>query len=235
MLSRLHLVRNLTHFLRSAPCRQLHEYFQYTRAIFGSVNEYYPKYAGRFKEPEHPIDIKKAEEQHSEYMEQVKKLLSGKVVKTADNRFPDQIFVQDPAVIYDGIALLARSNAAVRVEEKEVVRQALEELGFNDIQEMKHPEAFLDGGDVIFTGREFLIGMSSRTNKASSVIIIIYFFASVRWIIIVNFVFLLGWSGGICQGVFKMASHSNTGKARSDRVSSHFDEFHVRNRHHRYQ
>ena len=169
MLPRLHSLRCLSRALASAPRRGVHEYFQYTGAICGTVNDSYPQYSGRFKEPDVPINLKKAEEEHRLYVEQLKKLLPGKVLQNPpDNRFPDQIFIQDPALVYHGIALLGRSNSPPRVCEKYLVKQALEEMGFNEIHEMKRPDAYLDGGDVLFTGREFIVGLSSRTNKASN-------------------------------------------------------------------
>lgn len=35
------------------------------------------------------------------------------------------------------------------------------------VVEMKHP-GVMDGGDVLFTGREFFVGISSRTNKVNN-------------------------------------------------------------------
>ena len=36
-----------------------------------------------------------------------------------------------------------------------------------EIFEVDDPEAIIDGGDVMFTGREFLVGLSKRTNKVN--------------------------------------------------------------------
>nr|XP_023648578.1 N(G),N(G)-dimethylarginine dimethylaminohydrolase 1-like isoform X2 [Paramormyrops kingsleyae]XP_023648579.1 N(G),N(G)-dimethylarginine dimethylaminohydrolase 1-like isoform X2 [Paramormyrops kingsleyae] len=43
------------------------------------------------------------------------------------------------------------------------MKSALQELNFK-IVEMKDDTATLDGGDVLFTGREFFVGLSKRTN-----------------------------------------------------------------------
>jgi dimethylargininase len=45
------------------------------------------------------------------------------------------------------------------------MKEALGGLGF-DVIEMQEP-ARLDGGDVLFTGREFFVGVSTRSNKES--------------------------------------------------------------------
>lgn len=34
--------------------------------------------------------------------------------------------------------------------------------------EIADPKATLDGGDVLFTGREFFVGLSGRTNEAGN-------------------------------------------------------------------
>ena len=158
--------------LQSVPrfARQVHEYFQYTRAIIGSsVNNRFVQGAIRFEEPVSPVDREKANEQHRTYVEQLKRIIPGKIVQIpADDRFPDQIFTEDPAVVYDGKALLTRMLEPSRAGEKELMTRALEEIGgFKEIHEMKNPDAHLDGGDVLFTGREFLVGLSSRTNAVS--------------------------------------------------------------------
>ena len=155
------------------PCfsRQFHDYFHYTRAIVGSLNDRFVQGAIRFEEPGSPVDREKANEQHRTYVEQLKNIIPGKIVQIpADDRFPDQVFTEDPAVVYAGKALLLRMREPSRSGEGELMKQALEEIGgFKEIYEIKNPEAHLDGGDVLFTGREFLVGLSSRTNAVSQV------------------------------------------------------------------
>ena len=55
-------------------------------------------------------------------------------------------------------------RSPTRAGEGEPMRSVLEELDLR-IVPMMDPDAYLDGGDVIFTGREFLVGLSKRTNK----------------------------------------------------------------------
>lgn len=43
------------------------------------------------------------------------------------------------------------------------MRAMMEKLGLN-VVEMK-PPGLMDGGDVLFTGKEFFVGLSTRTNK----------------------------------------------------------------------
>uniref|UniRef100_A0A8C2CU84 Dimethylargininase n=1 Tax=Cyprinus carpio TaxID=7962 RepID=A0A8C2CU84_CYPCA len=50
------------------------------------------------------------------------------------------------------------------------VKAALTELGLN-IVEMTDESATLEGGDVLFTGREFFVGLSKRTNQRGAEIL----------------------------------------------------------------
>ncbi|XP_021455331.1 N(G),N(G)-dimethylarginine dimethylaminohydrolase 1 isoform X2 [Oncorhynchus mykiss] len=52
----------------------------------------------------------------------------------------------------------------------EAMRRALKELDLN-IVEMSDENATLDGGDVLFTGREFFVGLSKRTNQKGAEIL----------------------------------------------------------------
>ncbi|GCC21489.1 hypothetical protein chiPu_0019961 [Chiloscyllium punctatum] len=72
---------------------------------------------------------------------------------------------------------LRRISKAVWIDESELhvegvnsVKQTLERLKFN-IVEMKDETATLDGGDVLFTGKEFFVGLSSRTNQRGAQIL----------------------------------------------------------------
>ncbi|XP_020391506.2 N(G),N(G)-dimethylarginine dimethylaminohydrolase 1 [Rhincodon typus] len=52
----------------------------------------------------------------------------------------------------------------------ETTKQILKELNFN-IVEIKDETATLDGGDVLFTGKEFFVGLSKRTNQQGAQIV----------------------------------------------------------------
>ncbi len=170
MLSRLRLgsvLRTCKPLHESLPRRQLHEYFRYSRAIVGSLNNRFAQDAVRFNEPAEPINMARARKQHANYIQQLRTLIPGKIVQIPpEDEFPDQVYVEDPAVVYDGIALLTKMRAKTRAGEKERMEQALGEMGL-PIYELKSPDATLDGGDVLFTGREFFVGLSSRTNAVS--------------------------------------------------------------------
>ena len=113
--------------------------------------------------PESPIDVGKARRQHRRYVEEIARL--ARVIEIpADERFPDCCFVEDTAVVIGGRAVLNRLGAPSRRGEEERVGETLAALG---LESLRMPEgATLDGGDVLFTGRELFVGRSSRTNEA---------------------------------------------------------------------
>ena len=137
--------------------------FQYTKAVVRKIPNSFPEAALRQEEPSEPIDLEKAREQWRKYVAALKELNLEVVEIPADEGFPDCVFIEDDAVVCDNTALITRPGHITRRGETAEVKKALEKLGLN-IVEMVEP-AKLDGGDVLFTGQEFFVGLSSRTNK----------------------------------------------------------------------
>ena len=67
-------------------------------------------------------------------------------------------------MIVEGHALLTRPGDPSRRDEILNMRPVLEKAGLI-VMQVTDPAAKLDGGDVIFTGKEILVGLSSRTNQ----------------------------------------------------------------------
>lgn len=139
--------------------------FEYTRAIVRGVPSSLPAQAQRLEEPDEGIDLLKARKQHAEYVSMLKKLGLQVTEMETDENCPDCVFVEDTAVCLDNTALLAAMGHQSRRPESSRMKETLEGLGFNVI-EMQDP-ARLDGGDVLFTGKEFFVGLSTRSNKES--------------------------------------------------------------------
>lgn len=140
------------------------DYFHYSRAVFGSVPKSLVSNALRAEEPEEPIDYGKAIGQHNNYVLQVKKVVPRTIQIPANEEFPDMVFVEDPAIVNGKRALMTKMGPKSRAGEVKLMRPVLEELGL-EIMEIDDPDALIEGGDVVFTGREFLVGISKRTNK----------------------------------------------------------------------
>uniref|UniRef100_A0A671S2S5 N(G),N(G)-dimethylarginine dimethylaminohydrolase 1-like n=1 Tax=Sinocyclocheilus anshuiensis TaxID=1608454 RepID=A0A671S2S5_9TELE len=117
------------------------------------------------------VDLLKVQEEYEEYVSVLKHRLGLEVLELpADEALPDCVFVEDAAVVCGDTALVSRPGAQSRRRETEAVKAALTELGLN-IVEMTDESATLDGGDVLFTGREFFVGLSKRTNQRGAEIL----------------------------------------------------------------
>jgi len=63
--------------------------------------------------------------------------------------------------------LICRSGLPGRLKEADIIRTILRREGLS-IVDIKDPLATIDGGDVLFTGREFFVGLSKSTNMAGA-------------------------------------------------------------------
>lgn len=139
--------------------------FNYTKAIVCGVPKSLPANAQRLEEPSEPINLEIARKEHALYVEALKKLNLEVIELEADEAHPDCVFVEDTAVIVGQTALLTNPGHESRRGEVENIKHALlTKVAMIHIVCME-PPATLDGGDVLFTGREFFVGLSSRTNQ----------------------------------------------------------------------
>merc|ERR1712098_781668 len=111
------------------------------------------------------VDMTRARSQWRQYVSSLEGLGCKVTILPADEKFPDCVFVEDTAVILLGHALLTKPGAPSRRDEIKNMKPVLEKQGLV-VMEITDPDAKLDGGDVIFTGKEILVGLSSRTNQA---------------------------------------------------------------------
>ena len=111
-----------------------------------------------------PIDVVVARVQHRAYGIALAALGLEVVEVATDDRFPDACFVEDCAVVAEGVALITRSGAATRRGEVDAVAEALaRHAGLQQLHRMVGP-ATLDGGDCLRIGRTLYVGLSGRTN-----------------------------------------------------------------------
>lgn len=78
----------------------------------------------------------------------------------------DAIFAGDTAVTINGLALVCRPRERLS-ETKQVLHILKSELNLPTI-EINDESAFLNGGDVLWTGREIFVGLSQETNEAGA-------------------------------------------------------------------
>ncbi|MDE0191188.1 MAG: dimethylarginine dimethylaminohydrolase [Gammaproteobacteria bacterium] len=76
--------------------------------------------------------------------------------------FPDSVFLEDVALCVAGIAIILRPGAASRFGERDAATDALSRA-FATVVDLD-TDGFVDGGDILVTEREVLVGESTRTD-----------------------------------------------------------------------
>jgi dimethylargininase len=108
------------------------------------------------------IDVAKAMEQHRAYEVCLAELGVHVTSLPADPLFPDGVFVEDPAIVLNEVAIITRPGAESRRGETVSIAQAL--LPFRELRYIREP-ATLEGGDVLLIGKTLYVGLSRRTNR----------------------------------------------------------------------
>ncbi len=109
------------------------------------------------------IDIELAIEQHHEYERALTETGLHLISLPAEPEMPDSMFVEDPLLVLDEVAILTRMGTASRRRESESLAAAISP--YRPLRRMEAP-ATLEGGDVMRVGRDLFVGVSSRTNDA---------------------------------------------------------------------
>jgi dimethylargininase len=109
-----------------------------------------------------PIDVAKAIAQHKAYQDCLTELGVRVVSLPAEPELPDAVFVEDPAVVVDEVAVISIMGAPSRQPEARSLADALSR--YRPIEFLREP-ATLDGGDVLRIGRLVFAGLSQRTNS----------------------------------------------------------------------
>lgn len=108
------------------------------------------------------IDVTRAAGQHRNYEACLADLGVRVVSLEADPELPDGVFVEDPAIVVDEVAVITRMGTEARCAEAESLASALSE--FRPLKWLTAP-ATLEGGDVMQAGETLYVGVSRRTNR----------------------------------------------------------------------
>jgi len=109
-----------------------------------------------------PIDFEKAEDQHTEYENALRKM-GYTIRRLAETpHLADGVFVEDTAVVFPEVGIITRPGAESRRPETESMADVLKE--YRELKFIQEP-ATIDGGDVLVIGKKVWIGNSTRTNK----------------------------------------------------------------------
>ena len=82
-------------------------------------------------------------------------------VLEGDDAFPDSVFIEDTALCLPEGVVIMRPGAPSRLGETETIRHALGKY-YSQVAEIAAP-AFIEGGDILVTDSEVLVGLSDRT------------------------------------------------------------------------
>jgi dimethylargininase len=109
------------------------------------------------------IDVALAKAQHAEYCQALAEAGITVEVLPPDEHFPDSCFMQDPAMVIRGRAIINRLSAASRRGEEEALA---------DLLATRFPmtrivaPGTLEGGDVLILPDRVVVGRSDRTSRA---------------------------------------------------------------------
>jgi len=108
-----------------------------------------------------PIDLERAREQHRAYEMTLESLGARVISLPAEPELPDSMFVEDPAIVLDELAVIFPLGTASRRAEAESIARAL--APYRKLKRVELPGT-VEGGDVVRIGRELYVGLSRRTN-----------------------------------------------------------------------
>jgi dimethylargininase len=108
-----------------------------------------------------PIDLARAQEQHHAYEKLLEKLGANVVSLLAEPELPDSMFVEDPAIVLDELAVILPLGTETRRREAASLAQALSR--FRKLEYVTLPGT-LEGGDVLRIGRKLFVGLTKRSN-----------------------------------------------------------------------
>jgi len=108
-----------------------------------------------------PIELEKARAQHHAYEDLLEKL-GAKVISLPEERdLPDSMFVEDPAIVLDEVAIICPLGTETRRKEAPSLAAAIEP--FRKLTYVKLP-GMLEGGDVLRVGKKVFVGITERSN-----------------------------------------------------------------------
>src|SRR5712671_378648 len=108
-----------------------------------------------------PIDLAIAQDQHHAYETLLANLGARVLSLPAEPALPDSMFVEDPAIVLDELAVILPLGTETRRPEAASIAQALAK--FRELARVELPGQ-VEGGDVLRIGRSLFAGLSSRTN-----------------------------------------------------------------------
>ena len=101
---------------------------------------------------------------HAQYVMTLKEAGASVTELAALDAYPDSVFVEDVALCLPEVAILMRPGAPSRLGEVSEMAPVLRDV-YDPVLEIEGP-GFIEGGDILVTAKEILVGLSSRTDNA---------------------------------------------------------------------
>lgn len=109
-----------------------------------------------------PIDMEKARAQHHAYEAALAALGAGVVSLPEEPELPDSMFVEDPAIVLDEMAVVFPLGTETRRREAESLAAAI--ASYRKIERVTLPGS-VEGGDILRVERKLYVGLTARTNE----------------------------------------------------------------------
>jgi len=103
-------------------------------------------------------------QEHQSYIGALEAAGVSTMVLPALETFPDSVFVEDPALCLGDTAVVLRPGAESRFGEAAAIEPELRKV-FKKVVALPG-DGYVDGGDILLTDTEAMIGLSDRTNLA---------------------------------------------------------------------
>ncbi len=109
-------------------------------------------------------DLERFLKDHATYTSLLRSTGAAVVVLDALDDYPDSVFAEDAALCLPEVAIAMRPGAPSRLGEADAMISVLSEY-YDEVVSIEEP-GFIDGGDILVTEREILVGQSARTDAA---------------------------------------------------------------------
>ena len=109
-----------------------------------------------------PIDMEKARAQHRAYEATLSELGAKVISLPPESELPDSMFVEDPAIVLDELAIVFPLGTESRRPEAASLAKAISR--FRKVEYVTLPGT-IEGGDILRIGRKLFVGLTARTNE----------------------------------------------------------------------
>jgi len=110
-------------------------------------------------------DLALMQRHHADYIAALRATGATVIELPALEDYPDSVFVEDTALCLPQGAVIMRPGAPSRLGEAAEMAPVLAGL-YRDIRRIDGEDSFIEGGDILVTETEILVGRSARTNAA---------------------------------------------------------------------